>query len=200
MARPRRFLWLILVAALLAGGLSVAVSLGKLSWPRLASALLRPLINLSLAIAVGLLVGMVIESAGLTGRLGRLASPLLRLGRLKDASAMAFTTAFFSAIAASTILMNAYRDGGISRRELTLSALLLTFPAFFAHLPTMFFVITPLVGRLGVYYLLILLSADLLRTAAYLLYGRSPSPLLHRTAFRARPAPVLAPGLARHLG
>ncbi|MFH1595812.1 MAG: nucleoside recognition protein [Pseudomonadota bacterium] len=172
MTRRGRLLWSILLAALVAGALVAAVTLGQLPWGRLYPRLLRPLLTLTLAIGVGLFLGMVIEAAGLTARLGRLTMPLLRFGHLREPSALACTAAFVSAISASTILMNAYREQKISRQELTISALILTFPTFFAHLPTMFFTITPLLGALGIYYLAILLAGDVLRTLAYLSYGR----------------------------
>ncbi|MFZ2088013.1 MAG: hypothetical protein WAU47_05515, partial [Desulfobaccales bacterium] len=156
---------------------------------RLWGKLLQPLLRLSLAIGVGLLLGIFVENANLTARLGRLFSPFLRFGHLKEPSAAAFTTAFFSSPAASTLLMNAYNDGVITRRELVISALILTFPAFFAHLPSMFFIITPLVGVLGAYYLAILLGGDILRTAAYLVYSRLTLPPY---------VPAPAPPASRH--
>jgi hypothetical protein len=164
------------MAALVAFILGGAVIWGQIPVSRLYVKLVKPLLRLSLAIGVGLLLGIFIENANLTARLGRVFAPFLRFGHLKEPSAVAFTTAFFSAVAASTVLMNAYQDRVISRRELMISALTLTFPAFFAHLPSMFFIITPLVGVLGVYYLLILLGGDILRTTAYLLFGRLTLP------------------------
>ncbi len=175
-----------LVTVLLAG----AVLHGGIPLSRLYLRLLKPLMNACLAIGVGLALGLFLENAGLTARVGRLAAPVLKFGHLREPSALAFTTAFFSAVSASAILMNAHQDQVISRRELMVSALILTFPAFFAHLPSMFFIITPLVGVLGVYYLAILLGADLLRTLAYLLYGRLTLPPY-------RPAPVAAADLPR---
>ena len=180
--------WPLLLMALGLGALGlVGIKAGYVNLERLAHKLLRPLLTLTLAIGVGLFLGLIIEGAGLTARLGRWWAPLLRYGRLREPSALAFTVAFFSSVSASTLLMNAHQDGRISRRELTLSALILTFPAFFAHAPTMFFLITPLVGVLGVYYLIILLAADVLRTSAYLLYGRLRLP-------PASPLPASAPG------
>jgi hypothetical protein len=167
----RLFLTLLILASL-AGLLTWTGLTGRIAPHHLYARLLRPLLTLSLAIGVGLFLGLIIEGAGLTARLGRLAAPLLRFGHLKEPSALAFTAAFFSAASASTLLMNAHEEGRISRRELALSALILTLPAFFAHAPSLFFVITPLVGIVGVYYLAILLAADLLRTVAYLIYGR----------------------------
>ena len=168
--------WALAMAVLVAFILAGAVFWGQIPVSRLYVKLVQPILRLSLAIAVGLLIGIFIENANLTARLGRLFAPFLRFGHLKEPSALAFTTAFFSAVAASTMLMSAYQDEKISRRELVISALTLTFPAFFAHLPSMFFIITPLVGILGVYYLLILLSGDILRTTAYLLVGRLTLP------------------------
>lgn len=164
------------MAALVAFILAGAVLWGQIPISRLYGQLVKPILRLSLAIGVGLLVGIFIENANLTARLGGMFAPFLRFGHLKEPSALAFTTAFFSAVAASTILMNAYKDGVVSRRELMISALTLTFPAFFAHLPSMFFIITPLVGMLGVYYLGILLAGDILRTTVYLLVGRLTLP------------------------
>ena len=164
------------MAALVAFILGGAVIWGQIPVSRLYVKLVKPVLRLSLAIGVGLLLGIFIENANLTARLGRVFAPFLRFGHLKEPSAVAFTTAFFSAVAASTVLMNAYQDRVISRRELMISALTLTFPAFFAHLPSMFFIITPLVGVLGLYYLAILLGGDILRTTAYLLVGRFTLP------------------------
>ncbi len=176
MTKPKRILWAVLMGALVAGALLVAVHWGGIPARRLYSRLFLPLLRLTLAVGVGLLLGIIIENAGLAARIGRLFAPFLRFGHLKEASALAFTTAFFSAVSASTILMNAHQDKAIDRRELMISALILTFPAFFAHLPSMFFIITPFVGILGLYYLLILLSADILRTAAFLLAARLTLP------------------------
>lgn len=172
----KRLLWTLLIAALVAGALIVAGKWGGVAPARLYGQLFKPLLRLSLAVGVGLLLGIIIENANFTAALGRWFSPLLRFGHLREPSALAFTTAFFSAVSASTILMNSYQDGSISRRELMLSSLILTFPAFFAHLPSMFFIITPFVGILGLYYLLILLGGDVLRTLAFLGYARLTLP------------------------
>lgn len=147
---------------------------------------LKPLARLILAIGVGLLLGNLIEASGFTGRLGRLALPLLRWGHLKEHSAVAFTTAFFSTVAANSMLMNSYHEKALSRQELILSSLVLTLPTFFLHLPTTFFIITPLVGRIGGYYLGVLLAAALLRTVVFLGYSRLKLP-----------RPVVCPECAR---
>jgi hypothetical protein len=185
MIKGKRIFWGVAAAVLLAGALFLALTWGDIPASRLYNRLFKPLLRLTLAVGAGLLLGIIIENAGLTARIGHLSAPFLRFGHLKEPSALAFTTAFFSAVSASTILMNAYQDQVICRRELTISALILTFPAFFAHLPSMFFIITPFVGILGIYYLLILLGADILRTAAFLAWARLTLPPY-------RPAPLEA--------
>ena len=175
MSRQKLY-WALAMAVLVAVILAGAVFWGGIPVGRLYVRLVKPILRLSLALGAGLLVGIFIENANLTARLGRVFAPLLRFGHLKEPSALAFTTAFFSAAAASTMLMSAYQDEKISRRELVITALTLTFPAFFAHLPSIFFIITPLVGVLGIYYLGILLGGDILRTSAYLLAGRLTLP------------------------
>jgi hypothetical protein len=172
----RKVLIALIVAALVIFILSGAVIWGHIPISHLYVKLMRPLARLSLAIGVGLLLGIFIETSNLSARLGRLFSPFLRFGHLKEPSALAFTTAFFSSIAASSVLANAHKDEIISRRELVISALILTFPAFFAHLPSLFFTITPLAGVLGIYYLGILFVGDVLRTSSYLVYGRFTLP------------------------
>lgn len=186
MTAGRRIFWALIMAVLVAGALFGALTWGELPVSRLYDRLFMPLLRLTLAVGVGLLLGIIIENAGLTGSIGRLFAPFLRFGHLKEPSALAFTTAFFSSATASAILMNAYQDRVICRRELTISALILTFPAFFAHLPSMFFIITPFVGILGIYYLLILLGGDLLRTAAFLVWA-------HLTLPPYQPAPLEGP-------
>ncbi len=190
MTSGQRLFWVLLMGVLVAGALLIAVKWGQLPVGRLPSRLFKSLLRLTLAVGVGLLLGIIIETANFTAALGRWFSPLLRFGHLKEPSALAFTTAFFSAVSASTILMNAYQDKAISRRELMISSLILTFPAFFAHLPSMFFIITPFVGILGLYYLLILLGGDLLRTLGFLIYARlSLPPYVPTPAAPARKPP-----------
>jgi|UniRef100_A0A7C3YY34 hypothetical protein len=172
----RRIFAALAMGALVGFILAGAVVWGRIPMSHLYIKLVKPLLRMSLAIGAGLLLGIYIENANLTAKLGRLFAPFLRFGHLREPSALAFTTAFVSAAAATPILMNAYKDGSISRRELVLSALILTFPAFFAHLPSLFFTLTPLVGVLGIYYLLILLAADIMRTTAYLVWGRLTLP------------------------
>jgi hypothetical protein len=134
--------------------------------------LVKPLVRLSVFIAIGLLIGNLIEGLQWTHHLGRLARPLLRWGHLSDHSAVAFMAAFFSGVTANTMLMNAYREEKLNRKELYFSSLVNTLPSFFLHLPTTFFILLPLVRMAGVLYLGVTLLATLVRTICLLMVSR----------------------------
>ena len=135
-----------------------------------------PLIRLSLLISVGLFAGQVIEGMGWTDRLSVMARPFMRWGHLSHEMGAVFTTAFFSGTTSLSMLMAFHEEGKLSRREITLSVLLNTFPSFFLHFPTTFFVIFPLVGKAGVIYLSLTFGAALLRMGAVLLWTRFTFP------------------------
>ena len=112
--------------------------------------------------------------------------PLIRWGRFGPQSAAAFSASFFSGLVANTMLMSAYQEGSINRRELTLSYLLNTgLPGFVLHLPTTFFILVPLTRRAGLIYLSLTGLAALLRSVAVMFYAR------HAT--RGQPAVERAP-------
>lgn len=135
-----------------------------LLWQRI----LWPLLRLTFFISIGLFAGQVIEGLGWTDRLAVTARPFMRGAHLSPPMGAAFTTAFVSGTASLSMLMEFHREGGLSRRELTLAVLLNTFPSFFLHLPTTFFVLLPLLGRAGLLYLLLTFAAALVRLAAAL--------------------------------
>jgi hypothetical protein len=139
-----------------------------LLWHRI----LWPLLRLTFFISLGLFAGQVIEGLGWTDRLAVTARPLMRRAHLSPPMGAAFTTAFVSGTASLSMLMTLYREGRMSRRELTLAVLLNTFPSFFLHLPTTFFVLLPLVGRAGLLYLLLTFSAAVMRLLAALAASR----------------------------
>jgi hypothetical protein len=148
--------------------------------------LLRPLAQLMGTIALGLVVGQVIEATGWTRGLSVLARPLFRFGRLGDRCGAAFTAAFASGIAANAMLQGFYAEGTISRPQLFLANFVNQLPAFFLHLPTTFFTVMALTGRAGALYFALTLAAALGRTFLLLLYGR----------WRLPPAPAAAPAAA----
>ena len=133
--------------------------------------LLWPLTRLMLLIAIGLLIGQIIETSGWTKTLAALARPLFRFGRLGDHCGAAFTAAFFSGVTANAMLLNFFKDEKITRRQLYLSNFINQLPAFFLHLPTTFFVVIPLTGWAGGIYFLLTFLAVILRTLLFLVYG-----------------------------
>lgn len=134
--------------------------------------LIRPLIRVTLFISLGLFIAQLIEGIGWTSRLAVMARPFMRWGHLSDRIGAVFTTAFFSGTTSLSMIMSMYKDGTMDRREVIISVLLNTFPTFFLHLPTIFFIIVPLVGKAGALYLLLTFCAAQLRLIAVLIYGR----------------------------
>jgi hypothetical protein len=136
------------------------------------SGLIRPLGQLMLTIALGLLIGQVIEAAGWTRAFSTLARPLFRFGRLGDRCGAAFIAAFASGVAANAMLQNFYQEEKITRQQLYLTNFLNQLPAFFLHLPTTFFTVISMTGVAGALYFTLTFLAALLRTLAFLGYGR----------------------------
>lgn len=137
-----------------------------------------PLIRLVFFVSLGLFVALLIESLNWTHGVARVAGPLVRLARLKDLSGASFSLAFFSSMAANTMLAEGFDKGELSRRELVLSNLFNSLPTYFLHLPTMFFITLPFLGRSALVYVGLTLFAALLRTAFIVLLGRLTLPPL----------------------
>ena len=131
-----------------------------------------PLIRLVFFISLGLFIGNLIEALNWTHAVGKAASPLVRLGRLKDVSGASFSMAFFSGVAANTMLAESHSQGRLTDRELVLSNLFNSLPTYFLHLPTMFFITLPFIGGAAVIYLGLTFGAAVLRTVVILLVGR----------------------------
>ena len=159
---------------LLSLALSVAILLFGLNHINLnafLTKLLWPLCRLMFFISFGLIIGQIIESSGWTRILGAWAGPVFRFGNLNAQCSAAFTTAFFSGVAANSMLLSFYKEERISRKQLFLTNFINQFPAYFLHLPTTFFIVIPLTGRAGILYFVVTFLAVLLRTAIFLLYG-----------------------------
>ena len=171
---------------LLSLAISLIVILGalifshELNATQIVSRLLWPLIRLMILIAVGLLIGQVIEATGWIKTMAVLARPLFRFGRLGDRCSSAFTAAFFSGVTANAMLLDFFKDEHITRRQLFLSNFINQLPAFFLHLPTTFFIVIPLTGWAGILYFLITFLAVGLRTILLLCCGRITLPPLRR--------------------
>ena len=131
-----------------------------------------PLMRLTVFISIGLFAGQFIEGMGWTDRLSVMARPFMRWAHLSWQIGAVFTTAFFSGTASLSMLMSFHQEGKLSRREIILSVLLNTFPSFFLHLPTTFFIILALVGKAGAIYLALTFGAAVLRLGAALTFTR----------------------------
>jgi hypothetical protein len=134
--------------------------------------LLLPLLRLMMFITMGLLIGQIIEATGWTRTLAVIARPLFRFGNLGNQCSAAFTTAFFSGVAANAMLLDFFQERKITRRQLFLSNFVNQLPAFFLHLPTTFFIVISLTGLAGVLYFLITFIAAVFRTMLLLIFGR----------------------------
>ena len=170
------------------------------SWDAALRTVAWPSVKLVAAVAVGVLVGNLIEASPWSRWLARMARPVARMGRFCDVSAASFAVAFVSGYTANTMLASAYEEGRISRRELILSNLFNSLPTYFLHLPTMVFMTVPLIGRAAVVYLSITVGAALLRTCgvlgvARLLLGGLGRCCLEETALP--PAPQDLAGVLR---
>ena len=131
-----------------------------------------PLVRLVFFVSVGLLVGNFIEALNWTRGAARLAAPLIRLGNLSDTAGASFSMAFFSGVAANTMLGEAYDQGKLNKKELVLANLFNTLPTYFLHLPTVFFLTAPLIKGAAFIYVGLTLLAALLRTGCILVLGR----------------------------
>ncbi|HIJ57770.1 MAG TPA: nucleoside recognition protein [Deltaproteobacteria bacterium] len=143
--------------------------------------LLWPLCRLMFLISFGLIIGQIIESSGWTRILGAWVGPVFRFGNLNAQCGAAFTTAFFSGVAANSMLLGFYKEGRVSRMQLFLTNFINQFPAYFLHLPTTLFIVIPLTGRAGILYFAITFLAVLLRTVIFLLYGHLSSSIILST-------------------
>lgn len=148
------------------------VLIKELDATQLVSRLLWPLTRLMLLVTLGLFIGQLIEAAGWIKAMAVLARPLFRFGHLGNHCSAAFTAAFFSGVTANAMLLDFFKEGLITRRQLFLSNFINQLPAFFLHLPTTFFIVIPLTGWAGGLYFLITFLAVGLRTTLFLVYGR----------------------------
>ncbi len=152
-----------------------------------------PLIRLLFFVSLGILVGNFIEALNWTRQMARLARPLIRLGRLSDITGASFALAFFSGVASNAMLAEAFDQGRLGKRELVLANLFNSLPRFFLHLPTVFFLTAPLIGRAALHYVGVTLAAALLQTGAVVVLGRLLLPAAKAAAVEAEsasPAPA----------
>jgi hypothetical protein len=166
------------------------LSLESLTADRMVGRLLWPLARLLVFITLGLVVGQTIEATGWTRRLAVVAAPVFRFSNLGERCSAAFTTAFFSGVAANAMLLGFFKEAKITRRQLFLGNLMNHLPAYFLHLPTTFFIVIPLTGWAGALYFLLTFVALILRTLLVMVYGRlfcALDPASETAADRAHP-------------
>jgi hypothetical protein len=124
----------------------------------------HPLVRLLIFISIGLIVAGFIEALNWTRKMSVVAAPMIRFGHLSDLTGAAFSMAFFSGVAANTMLSEAYDQGKLSKKELLLANMFNSLPAYFLHLPTTFFLTLPLIKGAAFIYIGLTLGAALLRT------------------------------------
>ncbi len=112
-------------------------------WPRKGFLLLE----LSLFIALGVVLAQVLEVSGVVRYLAIIAWPLTKLGKLEKQTAPAFLMAFQSGAIANSMLVSSRGDGSIDARELYTSVFVVSCLSLFAHLPTY---VLPIGSVLGV--------------------------------------------------
>lgn len=134
--------------------------------------LFRPLLRLIFSISLGLAIGNIIEALHWGRFLTKISAPLVRMAHLQDVSGAAFTMAFFSSITANTYLAEQYEQGKIIRKELYFSNLLNSTPVLFLHLPSLFFLAVPFLGKAAFWYVGVVVSAALFRTLVTVIAGR----------------------------
>lgn len=132
-----------------------------------------PLLKSLLAIGVSLFVAMIVEAAGWSHVLGRLASPLVRRANLPPVASASFTAALVSGLTANTMLSEAWSKGELKRRELVLANLLnVSWPSFINHLPSTLMITVSLAGLAGSLYVGLMFAAATLRLALTVILGR----------------------------
>jgi hypothetical protein len=147
-------------------------SIDSLTLPILWSRLIKPLLRLLVLIGLGLFVAQAIEVKGWTKKLGILAGPVFRFANLGPKCSAAFSTAFFSGVAANAMLVDFYREGKITGKQVYLTNFINQFPAYLLHLPTTFFIVVPLTRVAGLLYFGLTFFAVLLRSVLFVLFGR----------------------------
>ena len=108
------------------------------SLPQLWHHLGWPLVRLLFYISIGLLVANFIEALNWTRKIAFVARPLTRFAHLSPLTGAAFSMAFFSGVAANTMLSEGFAKGEIRKKELILANLFNSLPTYFLHLPTTF--------------------------------------------------------------
>lgn len=132
---------------------------------------LSPMLRLFLGLSVGLFIASIMEAFRLTKYVAKCIHPLVHRAHLGETSAAAFGLALFSPASANALLGEALEEKKISERELIISNLFNSLPSTLVHLPTVFFLIFPVLGFPAVIYVFLSFLAGILRTLATIFLG-----------------------------
>lgn len=148
--------------------------------------------ELVLTIAVGIIIGQMLEVAGWIRCLSVAAWPLLRLGRLPPAAGPPFIVAFQSGAAANAMIRSYQEQNLLTRRELCASILVVSALSLFAHLPSF---VVPLGITLGwdatIAFFSVRVAAIVLTISGVLVVSRMfSSRLTYEADAAANPVPV----------
>lgn len=123
-----------------------------------------PLVRLLIFISLGLLFANFIEALNWTRKIAVVARPLTKFAHLSPLTGASFSMAFFSGVAANTMLSEGFDKNEIGKKELILANLFNSLPTYFLHLPTTFFITAPLIKGAAFTYIGLTFGAALLRT------------------------------------
>ncbi|MDR1155423.1 MAG: hypothetical protein LBL04_12005 [Bacteroidales bacterium] len=124
------------------------------------------------SIFLGIVLVNILENMGWTKRIGWIANPFTRLGRLKEASGISFIVSFGSPSSGNAMLMQLFRENKIDRKEMYVASLANTFPAALMHWRSMLPVLIPLLGVTGILYFATFVLIGFIKTIAVLIVGR----------------------------
>ncbi len=141
-----------------------------------------PLVRMLMYISIGLLFANFIEALNWTRKIAFIARPLTKFAHLSPLTGASFSMAFFSGIAANTMLSESYTKKEIPKKELILANLFNSLPTYFLHLPTTFCIIAPLIKSAAFTYMGLTFSAALLRTMGISLISHFLLPKREKTA------------------
>ena len=104
--------------------------------------------ELAIYIFIGVILGQMLEVAGIVKYIAIITKPLLFSGKLPSVAGPPFILALQSGAVANSMLVNARDEGELSNRQLYTSVLVVSCLSLFAHLPTY---ILPLAVAFGSY-------------------------------------------------
>jgi len=126
--------------------------------------------------AAGIYAAHLLEQLGWLSGLGRLAGPVIRLGRLSPACGPGFITSIISPTAGHAMLADLRAEGRLGRRELAVAAVVNNLPGEIAGGKSVLPLAVPALGIFGGAYYAALLAAAALKAGIMLLAGRLSLP------------------------